>query len=452
MSNLFRVDVPANPSPSRDNVIANTKLLKDTVGWTCKNLFNPADKKVGYAITMVVGQTPPQAYIASSTNGLTYIAEIETDTDYTISRKTGVGNKFEIALFTTQPTIPNTGAETGSEMVVDGNEYDTYTFNSENHHWVAFTVNNTTGDTTTVDATAEAMLRYANILDDSYEPYHSESVKDKFDGLLDLFYPIGTIYQTLDDSFDPNIAWGGVWQTIAGAFLFSTNFSSEYPIGSRGGEYTHTLTTNEMPSHAHQYNHLDPLEAPLQLPAYDGRNATASDSNELYQWGDTTTSVGGGQAHNNMPPYVVVKTWKRVQPYIETSPFYKYDTGQVCTGWYQESTKTFSGGCYCGMLVWLLRDTNQLHWVTFCLSHSNGTAQAMTYRYGKTDSYLTWNGELWYYSTDSNVQSSYASSTELDSTNPASRRYPYEFSGSTPTDEEAIPIILKSLLSSIYSH
>ena len=29
MSNLFRVDVPMNPSPSEDNVIANTKSITD---------------------------------------------------------------------------------------------------------------------------------------------------------------------------------------------------------------------------------------------------------------------------------------------------------------------------------------------------------------------------------------------------------------------------------------
>lgn len=308
MSNLFRVDVPANPSPSRDNVIANTKLLKDTVGWTCKNLFNPANKKVGYAITMVVGQTPPQAYIASSTNGLTYIAEIETNTDYTISRKTGVGNKFEIALFTTQPTIPNTGAETGSEMVVDGNEYDTYTFNSENHHWVAFTVNNTTGDATTVDATAEAMLRYANILDDSYEPYHG-SVKDKFDGFLDLFYPVGTIYQTTKASneWSPTVAWGGVWTLLTERFLIGAGAS--YQVGDTGGEREHTLTTAEMPNHSHNVSLYD--NDPSGFVGEEDAQIAIHPESQL-SIGVRTSYTGGGQAHNNMPPYLAVTMWKRV--------------------------------------------------------------------------------------------------------------------------------------------
>lgn len=168
MPNLFQVEPPMNPSPSTDNVIANTELLKETVGWTCKNKFNPTNIKSGYAI---FGDNQG-AYINTSTNGLTYVAQIDTDTDYTISRKDGIGNEFVIALFTTQPTIPNTTPETNSEVIIDDSTYDTYTFNSDDYQWVAFTVNNTTGDPSTLVNTVEAMLRKADILDSSYEAWH----------------------------------------------------------------------------------------------------------------------------------------------------------------------------------------------------------------------------------------------------------------------------------------
>lgn len=32
--------------------------------------------------------------------------------------------------------------------------------------------------------------------------------------LLDLFYPIGSIYETLDGGFNPNISWGRYLGTI----------------------------------------------------------------------------------------------------------------------------------------------------------------------------------------------------------------------------------------------
>lgn len=30
-------------------------------------------------------------------------------------------------------------------------------------------------------------------------------------GLLNLFYPVGSYYETSDVNFDPNVSWGGTW-------------------------------------------------------------------------------------------------------------------------------------------------------------------------------------------------------------------------------------------------
>lgn len=45
-------------------------------------------------------------------------------------------------------------------------------------------------------------------------------------GLLNMFYPVGSIYQTVDDGFNPNIRWGGTWELIEeGRFLQATETS-----------------------------------------------------------------------------------------------------------------------------------------------------------------------------------------------------------------------------------
>ena len=333
MPNLFQVEPPMNPSPSTDNVIANIELLKETVGWTCKNKFNPTNIKSGYAI---FGDNQG-AYINTSTNGLTYVAQIDTDTDYTISRKDGIGNEFVIALFTTQPTIPNTTPETNSEVIIDDSTYDTYTFNSDDYQWVAFTVNNTTGDPSTLVNTVEAMLRKADILDSSYEAYHDSvdavkqnkqlssaitvngtsysQVESALGGLasavnkttlLDLFYPVGSIYQSTDGSFNPNTRWGGTWVNIEGRFLLGA--SSYYAMGWTGGEADHTLTLQEMPSHSHYYSKAYGVEWATELGEFNN-----GDGHPLWinMTQDSTISAGLGQAHNNMPPYLVVAIWKR---------------------------------------------------------------------------------------------------------------------------------------------
>lgn len=41
--------------------------------------------------------------------------------------------------------------------------------------------------------------------------------------LIDLFYPVGSIYMSMNKDFDPNTAWGGTWSKIeAGRFIEAT--------------------------------------------------------------------------------------------------------------------------------------------------------------------------------------------------------------------------------------
>lgn len=66
--------------------------------------------------------------------------------------------------------------------------------------------------------------------------------------LLDYFYPVGTIYETMDAKFNPSTFWGGTWEKVSGRFLYG---SEDGTTGSEDGEKTHTLTIDEMPSHTH---------------------------------------------------------------------------------------------------------------------------------------------------------------------------------------------------------
>lgn len=99
---------------------------------------------------------------------------------------------------------------------------------------------------------------------------------------------------------------------LQGCFLLPS--SSEYAVNTTGGEKEHTLTVDEMPSHNH--DKILSLQGSQQLQfansagsqiGYAGvvNNTGVPDST---QFADVayTSETGGGQPHNNMPPYYVV--------------------------------------------------------------------------------------------------------------------------------------------------
>ncbi len=80
----------------------------------------------------------------------------------------------------------------------------------------------------------------------------------------------------------------------------------------RGGEATHTLNINEIPSHSHEFNRHQlwrTEEVPEVAEVADGYGAS---NKTLSIYRDSTLLIGGNQPHNNMPPYMAVYIWKRI--------------------------------------------------------------------------------------------------------------------------------------------
>ena len=126
--------------------------------------------------------------------------------------------------------------------------------------------------------------------------WHEVVAKDE---LLNLTYPVGAIYMSVA-STSPATLFGGTWTRIQDAFLLAAG--TTYSAGATGGAATHTLATNEIPSHNHNF-----------VNKKVGGTGTTQWVWETGGSNNTTaiTSTGGGQAHNNMPPYLAVYVWKR---------------------------------------------------------------------------------------------------------------------------------------------
>lgn len=126
--------------------------------------------------------------------------------------------------------------------------------------------------------------------------------------LIEIIYPVGSIYMSVS-STDPLVLFGiGEWERIEDTFLLAAG--TMYSPGSVGGESEHTLTVEELPPHTHTYRrhafNVTENREGLGEDVYGANNKTLS------AYDGITTSVGGGQPHNNMPPYLTVYMWKRI--------------------------------------------------------------------------------------------------------------------------------------------
>ncbi len=132
---------------------------------------------------------------------------------------------------------------------------------------------------------------------------------------LDEVYPIGSIYITANDHQNPAKIFGGTWERIEDKFLLGAGKS--YAGGAEGGEVTHTLTVDEMPYHNHAYRaststYWSGVPHCITQSAGSG-NADGTLIQSLDVWWSGVLPKGGSQAHNNMPPYLAVYIYQRVE-------------------------------------------------------------------------------------------------------------------------------------------
>lgn len=122
--------------------------------------------------------------------------------------------------------------------------------------------------------------------------------------VLDNVYPIGAVYMSMN-STNPGTLFGGTWKQVQGKFLLGV--SSAYPAGSSGGESEHALTTAEIPNHTHSFKYTGQAEA----IGVNSIRLYQAEPNQYNAYSGGQSSNCGGQAHNNMPPYLSVYIWYR---------------------------------------------------------------------------------------------------------------------------------------------
>lgn len=176
-------------------------------------------------------------------------------------------------------------------------------------------------------------------------------------GMLDWFYPVGTIYETtstdLDTTTKMNAHFGGTWEVYgSGQFLVAKSADTEFDtIGETGGEKTVTLTASQsgVPQHTHTvsssgnhthttgyesadhthnthvdwsmragtggYGYFTGASSDARGNATDGVSAnhthSIASSGAHTHTTDNNTAANAASAHTNLPPYIVVYRYRR---------------------------------------------------------------------------------------------------------------------------------------------
>lgn len=177
------------------------------------------------------------------------------------------------------------------------------------------------------DYTNEELYQMINDLKNDIKTLSFQITNNTTSGSMFLkVYPVGSIYISTS-SENPGNIYGGTWEeygkgrTLVGVDSNDSDFST---VEKLGGEKTHTLTIDEMPSHNHVermfldqsgYSSVKPAGYAYYIYSTQSSNvitwANAQISNMNYWRIGDTEDKGGSQAHNNLQPYITTYMWKR---------------------------------------------------------------------------------------------------------------------------------------------
>ena len=180
-------------------------------------------------------------------------------------------------------------------------------------------------------------IKNISVSDNTLTVYKGDGSATNLDIIsFDQIYPIGAIYMSTVSTNPATLFKIGNWEALpAGRVLLAQGTSTwgvNYSAGSTGGEDKHTLTVSESAPHNHTgsattsgstHTHALTMQASHGksgnggVPRFsDGDIWSGYKTQNLSAAGEhshaiTINNSGGGQAHNNMQPYLSVYMWKR---------------------------------------------------------------------------------------------------------------------------------------------
>lgn len=144
-------------------------------------------------------------------------------------------------------------------------------------------------------------------------------------GIVNVIYPIGSIYLSYDD-VNPSTRWiGTTWSRVSeGRYLAGVGTGTDgavnktLSVGDVIGSYQVTLTEAQLPAHRHNLRHPDTGEQfyVINDGNFSGggvdtsREQGPNDSDDARYY-PYTNFTGNNQPHENTPPGYAVYVWRR---------------------------------------------------------------------------------------------------------------------------------------------
>ena len=134
--------------------------------------------------------------------------------------------------------------------------------------------------------------------------------------MIDIFYPVGSYYETSDTSFDPNVTWAGTtWQEdTAGRILVAVGSGTFSTVGGTGGSETsthrHWQTGGADSDHYYDLSSSGVSSEGLGSRVVTKNRVSISTSNATS--GAMRQSSTYDADSSTVQPYIVVKRWHRI--------------------------------------------------------------------------------------------------------------------------------------------
>ena len=125
------------------------------------------------------------------------------------------------------------------------------------------------------------------------------------------YYRIGDFLESTNPNNPGDDGYIGTWELYGKGRVtvcIDINDKDFNTVGKTSGEKEVTLTTDMIPSHSHGI----PQAHPYNGSAESHYTLVRQSFDKSTEYNVDSATAGGGQAHNNMPPYIVIYRWRRI--------------------------------------------------------------------------------------------------------------------------------------------